>query len=314
MIQKAPGGDSRAAIEALREVGWPGLAVTALVGFFLITLFALYVAWRWLGRHEERVLALFGALGHWLRSLPGVHRLRERHPELWRFLARRLTPAQYLGLHLTLGLLVGAAALLAFTVTATDVVEEKDIVQFDQRLAAVLHAHATAGGIAFFETVSALGSPPVLTALGVAVALALGFARRWYQLAGWGAALVGALLLTLGLKQLFERPRPAFADAVMTAPLWAFPSGHAMVSLVAYGMLAYLLAKATRRPVLRWLATAAAGSLVLLIGAGRLYLGVHYFSDVVAGYTVGVVWLTACATGIAVVTGRATHRGRAAHR
>lgn len=83
-------------------------------------------------------------------------------------------------------------------------------------------------------------------------------------------------------------------------PTWAFPRGHAMVSLVVYGMLAYLLITSLRSSALRLLTIAVAGSLIISIGASRLYLGVHYFADVLAGYAAGAVWLTACVTGLEV--------------
>ena len=92
---------------------------------------------------------------------------------------------------------------------------------------------------------------------------------------------------------------------LLTARGWSFPSGHAMGSLVAYGMLAYLLLRETHLGRhQRMLVIISAALLVLLIGLSRLYLGVHYFSDVIGGYAAGVVWLAACISGLEIVRRR----------
>ena len=78
---------------------------------------------------------------------------------------------------------------------------------------------------------------------------------------------------------------------------YSFPSGHAMESFVAYGMLAYLAVLALKTWEARVAAVCGAALLVVLIGFSRMYLGVHYFSDVIAGYAAGGVWLSALITG-----------------
>jgi undecaprenyl-diphosphatase len=99
---------------------------------------------------------------------------------------------------------------------------------------------------------------------------------------------------------MFHRTRPTWDVPLLTARGWSFPSGHAMGSLVAYGMLAYLLVRDPKGRPPRMAIVAGAVTLVLLIGLSRMYLGVHYFSDVVGGYAAGMVWLAACITGLEV--------------
>jgi undecaprenyl-diphosphatase len=106
------------------------------------------------------------------------------------------------------------------------------------------------------------------------------------------------------LKRVFHRPRPAWDLPILIARGWSFPSGHAMGSLVAYGMLVYLIVRTMGHARRRLALAGCALVLVLLIGLSRMYLGVHYFSDVVAGYAAGTVWLTACITGLEVVRRR----------
>jgi undecaprenyl-diphosphatase len=124
--------------------------------------------------------------------------------------------------------------------------------------------------------------------------------RQPLLIGGWVAAVAGGGLLDVALKGMFHRTRPTWDVPLLTARGWSFPSGHAMGSLVAYGMLAYLLVRDPKGRPPRMAIVAGAVALVLLIGLSRMYLGVHYFSDVVGGYAAGMVWLAACITGLEV--------------
>jgi len=107
------------------------------------------------------------------------------------------------------------------------------------------------------------------------------------------------------LKLVIRRPRPAYAGVFRHHYTSSFPSGHAMGSLIGYGMLAYVL-------TLLWIhsrggqiaVVLGAALLVVAIGLSRLYLGLHYFSDVVGGYAAGVLWLSACISGVEVARRR----------
>jgi undecaprenyl-diphosphatase len=128
--------------------------------------------------------------------------------------------------------------------------------------------------------------------LGVIVAAILAWGRRWVFLGSWLAAVAGSAVLNHLLKVLFARPRPHFEHPLLVETSYSFPSGHAMESFVVYGMLAYFAVLALRS----WESRGAA-LLVVLIGFSRMYLGVHYLSDVLAGYAAGGVWLSALITG-----------------
>jgi undecaprenyl-diphosphatase len=122
--------------------------------------------------------------------------------------------------------------------------------------------------------------------------------HRYSVLLLWVAALGGGVLNTV-LKLVFDRPRPqVFEWRAHYAGLSSFPSGHATLSMVAYITLAYLIIRLAPTLWMRLLALSVAGVVVLLIGLSRLYLGVHYPSDVLAGYAVGFVWANFCALGV----------------
>lgn len=107
-----------------------------------------------------------------------------------------------------------------------------------------------------------------------------------------GIAVIGAIGLNYWLKVLFARARPALWDRIIDVGHYSFPSGHAMVSMVIYGFLGYILAK--EFPEWRGQIFALTAVLIVAIGLSRLYLGVHWPTDVLAGYAVGLVWLIAC--------------------
>jgi undecaprenyl-diphosphatase len=144
-----------------------------------------------------------------------------------------------------------------------------------------------------------------MAVIGGAGAVFLLVRRNWVVLSAWLGAFAGAGLLTLILKNLIQRPRPVGSSTFLYAMTFSFPSGHALGSLVGYGMLSYVVGstwvQSVRGRVRLGIATAA---LVLAIGISRLYLGVHYFSDVVAGYAVGILWLSVCISGLQVVQRR----------
>ena len=167
-------------------------------------------------------------------------------------------------------------------------------INLDTRFAAWLHDHATSGWTTFFENVTRLGNIPVLAAVTAVAAILLWRRRLKAELELLLLAAVGAEILTVGLKLGFERERPFFPDPLATESTYSFPSGHASVSLAVYGTIGYIAARhaATRRRQIAILA--ATTGLVLLIGFSRLYLGVHYLSDVIAGFSLGLAWVALC--------------------
>lgn len=197
------------------------------------------------------------------------------------------------GFELLAGLAVLTGGAWIFGWMAEDLAEGDTRV--DNRVADWLHGHATPGWTTFFENVTRLGNLTVLVAVVVIAAVVLA-RRRWItELQLLLLAAIGAEILTVGLKLGFERERPFFADPLATESTYSFPSGHASVSLAVYGTLGFISARhlATRRNQVAVLAGATA--LVLLIGFSRLYLGVHFLTDVIAGFSIGVAWVALCA-------------------
>lgn len=211
----------------------------------------------------------------------------------WRSRFAWLHPKLYLGLHTTIGLACSAAATWAFFAIADEVPEKGLMVRADTAVTVWLQTTGTERGESIFSAISLLGSP-ILAGLLVIVAIVLLVRRDWRHLALLAVTCGGGGLLNLALKASFHRARPSFASEFETGGTWSFPSGHAMDSFIGYGLLAYWIAR--RFPRVRRPAIMSAVGLVLLIGFSRIYLGVHYLSDVLAGYSAGCVWLAVCVT------------------
>ena len=221
-------------------------------------------------------------------------RLRSRYNRQLLWLRRRVTPGEYLGLHLTLGLLAAVGCLWIFGRLAEDVVSNDPQVSVDQTVATVIHGLMTPALTTFFLVVTALGSMEAIALVSLVGTVAFGAWRRWLLFGTWVIAAVGSVVLILLLKALFARPRPYFEQPLLLETYYSFPSGHAMEAVVLYGTLAYFAVLALRT----WWARAAVvfgtSLSILLIGFSRIYLGVHYLSDVVAGFAAGGVWLSTC--------------------
>ena len=275
----------------------------SLAGVLLVALVVgLALGWRWFETNRARLVE--GTQRGWQRLLTtrGLQRLKVRYPRAWTFVGARFAREEYLGLHLTIGFVISVAGLWLFGGITEDVIHHDPLTQFDLTLLHWVQARATPAGYAIANAISMLGSPVALTILALGVGLLLAARRQWIVLAGWLAAFAGGGLLDLVLKLVIRRPRPPSAAVFLQHFSWSFPSGHAMGSLIGYGMLAYVLGVFwIHRRSAQVSVVLGAALLIVAIGLSRLYLGVHYFSDVVGGYAAGLLWLSACISGLEVV-------------
>jgi membrane-associated phospholipid phosphatase len=164
--------------------------------------------------------------------------------------------------------------------------------QTDERIHDWAIGERTAGATFFFITMTYIGGPAGIAIEIFVISTFLAFRRRW----GWIIYLIltagGGWLLEFELKRYFARARPAVAEMLRRANGYSFPSGHAMGSAVAYGALAYLAFRVIRSWPARAAVIAFLYTLVAAVALSRVYLGVHWISDVLAGITAGTVWVT----------------------
>jgi membrane-associated phospholipid phosphatase len=182
-----------------------------------------------------------------------------------------------------------ATLSLFFFTWIADSVEDNRTQTFDLSVRTAVHQYASPGLTRAMTAVSFLGGNGLIAAAVVALVLFLWFRRR--RAALWlVVTLAGALVLDLALKYGFHRARPTpFFGPLPRTP--SFPSGHALFSFCFYGVLAGLLVDRTRSLFARIAIWTAAALLVLAIGLSRIYLGVHYPSDVIAGYLTASIWV-----------------------
>jgi membrane-associated phospholipid phosphatase len=144
---------------------------------------------------------------------------------------------------------------------------------------------------AFFVTMTTIGGPGGVAAVIAIAAIALAVRRRWRWLLYLAVTTGGGALLNLEMKHYFARARPNLAEALRQAHGYSFPSGHAMGSTVAYLALAYLGLRVLPRWRWKSAALALAVAIILSVALSRVYLGVHWISDVTAGVTGGTMWV-----------------------
>ena len=131
------------------------------------------------------------------------------------------------------------------------------------------------------------------TIVTVVMVLLLFIFKKWRTGLWYGlTVLLGAYFLNGWVKDIYRRVRPEEIEHLIEQGGWAFPSGHAMGGMIVYGGLLFLALRYFKGPALRWTLTIFLGILILLIGLSRVYLGVHYLSDVIGGFSLGFTWLT----------------------
>jgi undecaprenyl-diphosphatase len=145
----------------------------------------------------------------------------------------------------------------------------------------------------------------------MAALLALWFWRRraHYWLIVCLIAVPGGMLLNVALKHVFRRVRPSFDDPLLSLVTYSFPSGHTAAATVFYGLLACYLVRRTQAWRVRVLIVAGAVAMVILVALSRMYLGVHYLSDVLAAAAEGAAWLAICVTAVSTLHRRRLARG-----
>lgn len=192
--------------------------------------------------------------------------------------------------------LAASAGLLAvFVVGLTSNVIGKDgLTAIDIPVADWAVAHRTGTLTPIAKIVSNLGSTVAMTILAAVAFVA--FATRGYRRE---AALIavtglGAWALVDGGKNLIARPRPPIVDHLIVKTNFAYPSGHSLGSIVVISVLALLLIPRLRRPSARWIAAVAAAGFVAAVGLSRIYLGVHWSTDVLGGWSLGAFWVIVC--------------------
>jgi membrane protein DedA with SNARE-associated domain/membrane-associated phospholipid phosphatase len=268
---------------------WIGRASAILGG---ILLFFLLLVWlyRWAVRHET---AIRQEWEHFLQR-PPIAALRLRFAPQIAFLHARLSPRNYLGLNLTLGALVLIGASWLFGGIAEDVLTGDPLTVIDVRVAEWFHARATSLLTQCMLAITHLHGPIAISIYMVLAVLYLAWKRDWYWLICLVVTVPSGMLLNVLMKYAFHRARPSFDNPLLTISSYSFPSGHAAGATLFYGVLAAMLVSKTASWRSRVIIVLTAFSMVILVAFSRVYLGVHYLSDVLGGFAEAMAWVTLC--------------------
>jgi len=196
-----------------------------------------------------------------------------------------------------IGILVSVLSLWIFARLARQVLEQQTNAFDTAIMLAIRGIHYPLLDQAMMGT-TFLGDPIVLFVFCLVLGVWLYKHHRRSAANTLAIAYIGALLLQFVLKQVFTRERPQFWEQFIKLRDYSFPSGHAVMSLVIYGLIAYILTGYF--PYRQKLITSITVLLIIAIGFSRVYLGVHWLTDVIAGYAAGVVWLVACILSLRV--------------
>lgn len=166
---------------------------------------------------------------------------------------------------------------------------EKELFGFDRAILLSIHQWASPQLDNLMITLTRLGDPEWVIVVVIATLVWFGLKRRYSQVVMFTIALAGAFVLNTGMKLIFAKPRPELWPRLIPETSFSFPSGHALGSMVLYGVLAYLLSRLFPQKSMIFYGISAV--VIGAIGLSRLYLGVHWPTDIFAGYGIGFLWV-----------------------
>jgi len=280
-----------------------------IIGIFFLFFLLLYAIKALVGKHGKRIAeficSIFLSIREAIISNPDIQKLYKRHPRFFTFLIRRLNRASFSGLPMTLILIGFVYVSFLFFSTVQDILASDQIVATDFRIAHLLAYFRSPEFTKIFLWITLLGKWQIVVGTAIAVSVILWLWKK--------KEFICYLWLALGADELFNylgklavhRVRPD--NPVYLENSFSFPSGHAMVSVIFYGFLGYLLIRHLKNWKQKVNVFFVCFIIAIAIGFSRLYLGVHYFSDVWGGYLLGLLIL---ATIITLYEWRRFKRGK----
>ncbi|MBI4090547.1 MAG: LssY C-terminal domain-containing protein [Candidatus Komeilibacteria bacterium] len=242
--------------------------------------------------HRTQVLTGLRRVLWWLigtrlwRAVDG--RARKRFPRVYRMLRKTIDLTTAPGISLAVGISLSIVFLLLFLGTAFDVVFGIDVARADVRFMYLIRTMISDTATVWFVFVTRLANAATILTLFALIALYLLLLRQYRWIAYLALATSSGYVLFTSMKWLFLRPRPSDLNLIALPFDPSFPSGHALLSVCFYGFLAFLIIRKLRSIPLKTLVAAVTSLLIIVIGLSRVYLGVHYPSDVFGGWYLGL--------------------------
>lgn len=235
-----------------------------------------------------------------IRNDPEIRKVINRFPRFFNFVKKRLTPDEKFGLYLTVGLLFVAIFMYLFLELLIGLFTRDILVMSDLRVINIAKSFRTPGLNEYMFFMTTLGSEPVIMVGAIATAAFFYFKRYWhFTVSILLSTMLGEVFYRL-LKYAIERNRPPLSLALIKANGYSFPSGHAFMAMVFFGMLAYFVIREARKKIPKYLIILFFAFLIINIGYSRIYFGVHWPTDVLAGLAVGAAWITVFITALEI--------------
>ena len=223
-----------------------------------------------------------------------LHPLWDALVAVLRLIARRVTDIYaVVGVFIALGMLVAVGATWIFVMLAGEV-REGETQAFDEAVLRYVETHQTPTLDKVMLEITFMGTGLIVMTIVLVAGMFLWLTKHKHSALLLIVATTGGILLNGLLKAGFDRPRPGVFEWKQHTVSSSFPSGHAMSAATVYITVAYLAARLQRRRISRLMTLATALVVIALIAASRLYLGVHYPSDVAAGVVIGIAWAALC--------------------
>ncbi|MHB8841589.1 MAG: LssY C-terminal domain-containing protein [Candidatus Aquicultor sp.] len=235
-----------------------------------------------------------------VREDPEVKKLVARHPGFFSFLQRRTDPDAVFGLNLTIGVVVTAFFIFLFLGVAQDLIGRDPLVRADLRVVNLVQIFRTPSFSKVMLFITYLGKGQVIFIGVIAVGAVLVLLKRWYHLIALITSVAAGEFLVYAMKGLFQRSRPPLVNAIAPERSYSFPSGHAFIAISFYGLAAYFVFRSVKSTLAKILTVIVAAFIIIAIGFSRIYLGVHFPSDVLGGYAAGAAWVTAIITSLEI--------------
>lgn len=231
---------------------------------------------------------------------------RPQNTRLRHFLNARFSAIGGYGRHLTIGLLVLALATWVFAMIAEDVVTRDSLVTTDVAVTQWFQLHTQPSLTRAMLYITQLHGNLGIAALTAILCFFLYRRRHHFWALSLVSSVFGGMLLNALLKLIFQRPRPIVDHPLLTLATHSFPSGHTMNATVFYGLVAAFIVMQRRHIAFSLVASLAAILMIALVAISRVYLGVHFLSDVLASIAEGIAWLALCLTALNIYYHRAT--------
>ena len=226
---------------------------------------------------------------NWFAGIPAAQRFQRQHPTISGFIGDRFDTDSFVGLPLTLLLLVGLINVLLLSELAESVMDAEWVVVADQEFTNLLYRIRSETLSVIFYNLTLPGEREAVFIIGGVATVIWLYRKRYWAIVAFWVAMGGVGLSVRFAKTFISRARPADV-AYYQVEHYSFPSGHATTAMALFALLAYFIYRHNKNKPYRKLIVWLAALIIILVGFSRIYLGVHFLSDVLAGFILGLLW------------------------